>query len=419
MTEQLLQYIWQFQYFNSSQLFTTSGEPVSIIKKGTLNRNQGPDFINASVKIGHTTWAGNIELHINSSHWQQHGHSGDSNYKNIILHVVWKHDAHLPLSFPTLELEQYVSKLLLSRYSELMNIPLFIACEKNITQVKDITWMAWKERLVIERLQAKAGIINGFLKETSNHWEEVCWWMMARNFGMKVNSDAFEKIARTIPVNLLAKHKNQLIQIEALLLGQAGLLINDAGDKYVQLLQKEYDFLKKKYRLSSIHAAIYHLRMRPANFPAVRLAQLAALVYQSSHLFSKIIEQAEVKQVKALLDVTANDYWHYHYIPGEQSDFKEKRTGAQLVDNIIINTIAPLLFAYAKHTGEVKYKDKALQWLQQTKAENNHIIKGFTALGISVKSALDSQALIQLKSLYCDDKRCLHCAIGNAILKSV
>jgi len=417
LTEQLLQYIWQFQYLNTNQLVTTAGEHVVVLKKGELNRNQGPDFTNASVKIGDTVWAGNIELHINSSHWQQHGHSADNNYQNIILHVVWRHDIDLHLPFPTLELQPYVSSILLSRYNQLMNIPAFNPCEKNIHQRKEITWLAWKERLMIERLQAKAAVINGFLKETNSHWEEVCWWMMARNFGMKVNSDAFEKIARSVPINLLAKHKNQLIQIEALLLGQACLLANSAGDKYVEMLQREYGFLQNKYRLSPVHSPVYHLRMRPANFPAVRLAQLAALVHQSSHLFSTIIEQEDIKKVKALLDVTANDYWHYHYVPGEPTEFKEKRTGSQLIDNIIINTIAPLLFAYSKHTGEVKYKEKALRWLEQTRAESNHITKGFAAIGLSLQSALDSQAMIQLKNEYCNLKRCLDCAMGNAILK--
>lgn len=296
MTEQLLQYIWQFQYFSANHLVTITGEPVTILKKGELNRNQGPDFLNAAVKIGNTTWAGNIEIHINSSHWQQHGHSTDNNYQNIILHVVWKHDLDLQLPFPTLELQPYVSSILLGRYNQMMNIPAFIPCEKSINQIKEITWLAWKERLMIERLQTKATIIYGFLKETNSHWEEVCWWMMARNFGMKVNSDAFEKVARSIPVNLLSKHKNQLIQIEALLLGQACLLVNSTGDKYVEMLQREYAFLQKKYKLSPLHSPIHYLRMRPANFPAVRLAQLAALVHQSNHLFSKIIEQEDVKK---------------------------------------------------------------------------------------------------------------------------
>lgn len=418
MTEQLLQYIWQFQYFNPGQLTTSTGENIIIINRGTLNRNQGPDFINASIKIGDTTWAGNIELHVNASQWEEHKHSGDKNYNNVILHVVWENDIELNLPFPVLELQQYVSKILLNKYNALMIAATFIPCEKNITLVKDITWLAWKERLMIERLQAKAAVINGYLKETNMHWEEVCWWMMARNFGMKVNNDAFEKIARSISVNILAKHKNQLLQLEALLLGQASLLVYAAGDKYVEMLQKEFLFLKKKYQLVDVPNAVHHLRMRPANFPAVRLAQLAMLVHNSSHLFSKMVEIEDVKELKKLLDVTANDYWHYHYVPGESSDYKEKRTGSQLIDNIIINTIAPLLFAYAKHTGEVRHKNKALQWLEQIAAEKNQIIRNFTALGISTKTALDSQALIQLKNTYCDHKRCLECAAGNAILKA-
>jgi predicted nucleic acid-binding protein len=418
MTEQLLQYIWQFQYFNLNELTTAEGERVTIVHRGTHNKNQGPDFLKATIKIGDTTWVGNIELHVNSSHWVDHQHSGDKNYKNIILHVVWKNDKKLDMPFPVLELQSRVSKLLLGRYSELMKTGTFIPCEKNIQQADQLTWMAWKERLLVERLQEKSAIVLQYLAESTNHWEEVFWWLLARNFGMKVNSEAFEKIARSVPVNILAKHKNQVQQLEAMLLGQAGLLQGDFTDPYVIMLQKEYAFLQKKYRLTATNIPVHQLRMRPSNFPAVRLAQLAMLVHNSSHLFSKIIAMQNVKELKQLLDITANDFWHYHYVPDEASDYKEKKVGTQMVENILINTIAPVLFAYAQHTRENHYKDKALQWLGQITAEKNIITKGYAALGVEVKTALDSQALIQLKNYYCNHKRCLECAVGNKILKA-
>jgi Protein of unknown function (DUF2851) len=221
MTEQLLQYIWQFQYFNINELATVEGEPITIINRGTHNKNQGPDFLKATIKIADTTWVGNVELHINASQWESHQHSGDKNYSNVILHVVLKNDKPSNLPFPTLELQGRISKLLLGRYNELMKNGAFIPCEKNIRQVGELTWAAWKERLLVERLQEKSSIVLQYLKESTNHWEAVFWWLLAKNFGMKVNAEAFEKIARTLPVNMLAKHKNQVQQLEALLLGQA------------------------------------------------------------------------------------------------------------------------------------------------------------------------------------------------------
>ena len=418
MTEQLLQYIWQFQYFNLNDLCTTEGEQAIIINRGTHNKNQGPDFLKATIKIAGTTWVGNVELHIHASEWQSHQHSSDKNYNNVILHVVWKNDKKLDLPFPVLELQGRVSKLLLGRYSELMKTGTFIPCEKSIHQADQLTWMAWKERLLVERLQEKSAIVLQYLTESTHHWEAVFWWLLARNFGMKVNGEAFEKIARTLPVNLLAKHKNQVQQLEALLLGQAGLLQNNFTDPYTILLQKEYAFLQKKYQLTATNIPVHQLRMRPSNFPAVRLAQLAMLVHNSSHLFSKIIAVEKVEELKQLLDITANDFWHYHYVPGEASVYKEKKVGMQMVENIIINTIAPVLFAYAQHTGQNQYKDKALQWLEAITAEKNTITKGYSVLGVPVKTAIDSQALIQLKNNYCHHKRCLECAVGNKILKA-
>ncbi|GAB2810884.1 DUF2851 family protein [Ferruginibacter profundus] len=417
MTERLLQYIWQFQYFNKSELLTIEEEPLQIIHPGTYNTNQGPDFIDAKIKTGNTLWAGSIELHINSSDWKNHKHTGDANYKNVILHVVWQHDTDLQLPFSTLVLEDKVSKLLLAKYNELMNANSFIACEKMIHQVNTLGWLSWKERLLVERLQNKSLLIFDHLKKNNNHWEETFWWLLAKNFGAKVNSDAFEKIAQSISITILAKHKNQIHQLEALLLGQAGLLEQDFTEAYPQLLQKEYRFLKNKYQLQKAEAPLYFLRMRPANFPTVRLAQLAMLVHSSLHLFSSIKESQTVKEVKALLDITANDYWHYHYVPDEISAFKKKNLGAQMTGNILINTVVPVLFAWGLYHKENSYKEKALQWLTEIAAEKNAITKGFAALGIENVNAFDSQALLRLKNDYCNKKRCLDCAVANKLLK--
>lgn len=419
MTEKLLQYIWQFQYFNKSELFTSTGERLEIIFPGSLNLNQGPDFTNAKIKIGATILAGTIELHLKTSQWNDHGHTGDPNYGNVVLHVVFEDDLSTPSTqIPLLELQPRISNFLLQRYQALMQTNSFIACANTIADVKHITWVAWKERLLAERLTRKSSVVFELLQQNNYHWEETFWWMLARNFGMKVNADAFEAIAKSVSVNILAKHKNQIHQLEALLLGQANLLSAIAQESYPQLLWREYSFLKKKYSLLPVHIPVHQLRMRPGNFPAVRLAQLAMLVHRSAHLFSKILEAEKITEIRNLFKITANDYWHYHYTIGELSKFKKKKIGEAMIDNIIINSIVPLLFAYGLFHKEEKYKLKAINWLENIDAEVNIITKGFSQLQLPNNKAYDSQAFIELKTQYCDHKLCLQCAIGNALLRN-
>lgn len=417
MTEKLLQYIWQFQYFNRAALQSTDGESIDIIFPGQLNTNQGPDFINARIKIGKTILVGSVELHLKTSGWIDHGHDSDQNFKNVILHVVLVHDVPMD-QIPVFELQPRISKVMLQRYEALMYSNTFIACANSIKEVKSIVWLSWKERLLAERLTRKSAMIFQFLKDNNGHWEETMWWMLARNFGIKVNADAFEAIARSISINILAKHKNQIHHLEGMLLGQAGLLNKDFEEDYPNLLKREYTFLAKKFNLKPIHQPVHFLRMRPGNFPSLRLAQLAALIQNASHMFSKVIEAQEVKEIKSLLDVVANDFWHYHYRLDEHSAFKKKPIGKDMIDNILINTMVPMVFAYACHHNDEQQKSKALRWLEELEPEQNHITKGFKILNIINSSAFDSQALIELKTQYCDQKRCLECAVGNAILKS-
>jgi hypothetical protein len=418
ISERLLHFIWQFQYFNTSSLQTLDGEAVEIIYQGGYNTNQGPDFTAAKIKIGNTEWAGNVELHINTSDWNKHKHSGDKNYQNVIAHVVWANDIPSQNNLPIIVLQDRVAKVLLDKYQQLLDKSTFIPCEKMISHVTDITWLSWKERLLVERLEKKSKVVFEYLSKNNNHWEETFWWMVAKNFGIKVNSEAFEKIAQSIPINVLAKHKNQIHQIEALLFGQAGLLEKEFEEDYPIMLCREYQFYKTKYNLQQPSIAIHFLRMRPANFPTIRLAQLAMLVVESVHLSSKIKEIDSLKDVKKLLNVTANDYWHYHYTFDELSAYKIKNLGTQMIENIIINTVVPILFAYGHYHKQHEYKDKALKWLSELTAEKNSIINGFSSLQIISKNAFDTQALLQLKNEYCNKKRCLECAIGNKLLKS-
>jgi Protein of unknown function (DUF2851). len=418
MTEKLLQFIWQFQYFNRSHLTTVQGDLLEIIFPGTLNTHQGPDFNNAQIRIGNTILAGSIEIHLKSSQWLEHGHDSDKNYHKVILHVVMEDDLSLNNSIPVLELNGRVSRIMLDQYSRLMNYSTSIPCASSLSSVKDIVWLGWKDRLMAERLTRKSEFIFNMAKENKFHWEETLWWMIARNFGIKVNADAFEAMARSLTINLLAKHKNQIHHLEALLLGQAGLLDKDFQDDYLMLLKREYQFLRKKYNLNPIKIPVHFLRMRPGSFPTIRLAQLAMLIQQSNHLFSQLLEKSDCKEIRNLLSVTANDYWLYHYLPDQPSPYKVKRIGSDMIDNLIINTIAPVLFAYGSQIKEEKFKEKAIRFLQETNSENNQITKEFKLAGIVSGSAFDSQMLIELRTNYCDSRNCLRCAVGNWLLKT-
>ncbi|MER3471131.1 MAG: DUF2851 domain-containing protein [Chitinophagaceae bacterium] len=417
MTENLLQYIWQHQYFNKSALRTDKGEALNIINKGSLNKNQGPDFLNAKIEIDSTILVGSIELHLKTSDWFKHQHSNDANYKNVILHVVFQNDLEVS-DLAVLELQPRVSSVLLNKYNSLMNQKSFIACSNSLSSVKKLTWMAWKERLLIERLIRKSALVFSFLDQNNVHWEETFWWLLARNFGIAINADAFEAIAKSIPINILAKHKNQIHQLEALLLGQANLLNENFKEDYPKFLQVEYNFLKIKYQLKPVHSPVFFLRIRPSNFPTIRLAQLAMLVHGSQQFFSKIIEAESLDEITECLAVTANDYWNYHYHFDEISSYQPKRLGVAMMDNIIINTIIPILFAYGHYQKNENLKTKALHWLEQTKAESNTIITNYKKLGVESASAFDTQALLELNKQYCTQKLCLQCSIGAAILKT-
>lgn len=421
MKEDILQYIWKFQYYNHSHLISTDGDAIEVLHTGSQNTNQGPDFLDAKIKIKETVWAGNIEVHVNSSHWNLHGHSGDKHFNNIILHVVWINDVVIKdsvgNSIPTIELQGRVSKLLLDKYRELLESGQFIPCEKLVSQVNELTLSSWKQRLVAERLLAKSEKVLHVFKETNSHWEETFWWLIAATFGLKINSDLFLKMAKSLPLTILAKHKSNLLQLESLLFGQTGLLAFETNEKYSLMLQKEYIFLQKKYGLTKVDGELNFLRMRPANFPTLRLAQLASLIHQSEHLFSKIKELYSIAEVKKLFSISANDYWHYHYTFGDSSFFKIKTLGNQMVDNIIINTIVPILFAYGLHHNDENYKEKSIRWLEELASEKNNITRGFEQLAFTNLNAADSQAFIQLKNEYCNKKRCLSCSIGNSILK--
>jgi len=417
INEKLLQYIWQFQYFNGSVLATGAGERLQVLHPGQHNRHQGPDFSNALVRIDNTILAGSIEIHLKTSLWKTHGHEGDPNYKSVILHVVYEHDeeAH-PL--PVLELKDRIPRMLLGHYENLMNNQGFIPCSAQLTQLSALRWVGWKDRLLVCRLDRKATRINEYLLQTSANWNETFWWMLARNLGHAVNSDAFEHIARSLPATLLTRHRYSIQQLEALLMGQAGLLEQPVNDEYGKLLQREYSFLRRKYGLKRVNHPVHFLRMRPQNFPTVRLAQLAALVAAGQPQFGAILEAGTLKELDQQFSIVANDYWHYHYRFDEEGPFRPKKLGTAMFSNLVINTFVPLVYTYGKQQKLHALCEKALRWLEELPAEKNSTLEAFASEGVNCSHAGESQALLELKTEYCNARKCLQCAVGNAILGS-
>ena len=421
MKEDFLHYIWKHKLFSQNNLETTDGEKIDVLNTGTHNINAGPDFFNAKIKIGKTLWAGNVEMHLRSSDWQKHNHHNDKEYDNTILHVVYDHDLKLTgsnsIRIPTLALRERINDKFIARYESLIGSRHRIPCEEEISKVSSFTVDTWITRMMVERLERKSAEILDRLKQNKNNWEETFYHLLAKNFGFKLNAQPFEELARALPLTVLAKHKNNLQQTEAMLYGVGGLLSKKHKEAYPASLKKEFDFLKAKFKLpEGILSPWKFLRLRPANFPTVRLAQFAKLVHSSSHLFSKILECDRIEQVYELFDVAASEYWNTHYVFGKTSTAQKKNLGVKAIENIIINTAAPVVFSYGMHRGEEKFKDIALKFLEETPSENNSIIEKWESLGIHSEDAFRSQALLELMNEYCIEKKCLLCGIGNKLL---
>ncbi len=420
MNEALFQFIWKYSLYNPVGLKTTAGEPLTVIHPGTHNHHSGPDFSAAKIKIGTTTMFGNVELHLKTSDWKAHGHDADGAYGNIILHVVFQDDEPNDFRHPKLELANAIPAYVLDRYTNFLHTQQRIACAAQHQSVNAITKESWLNRLLAERWEQKLDGWKAQLAQASGDWRTLLYWRMAHNFGFKVNADAFLLLAQSLPLNILSKHKTNLLQVEALLFGQAGMLQKTFEDAYPLALQKEYFFLKKKYNLSSLPPHLWKfLRMRPANFPTIRIAQFAALIHQSVQLFSELTETFSVPEIYKLVRVTASNYWDTHFTFEEAQDKPSpKKTGKTSADNIIINTIAPLQFLYAHLQGNGDLQEKALQLLSGILPEKNNITETYVNIGWKPSNALQSQALIQLYHNYCEPKKCLNCSVGLSIIKS-
>ncbi len=424
-TEDFLHYVWRYRLYDRNQLQTVAGETLEVLLPGMLNQHAGPDFQNARIKIGDTTWAGNVEVHIASADWYKHGHTTDKAYDNVILHVVYEDDQPVTLAngrrLPTLVLKGRLSADLYGRYHQLMYGPqTIIPCESGISTVSALNLQTWLARTLVERLERKSEAVIALLNHNRGNWEETFYQLLAANFGFSVNALPFELMAKSLPQVILAKYKNNTLQVEALIFGQAGLLEDEFADEYPKALKKEFLYLRHKYQLvPSVEKHLWKfLRLRPQNFPTIRLAQFAALIQQSNHLFSRILETAEVGNLRKLFsNLQVNSYWSSHYrfdvLSGKETD---KVMGASSVDNILLNTVVRLLFAYGRHQQQQTYIDRSLQLLEHLPAEQNSIISGFAELGVSSKNAFDTQALLELKSSYCNYKKCLQCGVGNHLL---
>lgn len=440
MQEEFLHYLWKFRLFDMKNLITQSGESIEILKTGQLNSDAGPDFFNAKIKIGKTTWAGNVEIHIQSSNWETHKHQNDKAYDNVVLHVVHIADKKLfnknGEEIPTLELKNRIPESIYQKYLLFKSSRDWIPCGNQIKDVDSFTLNNCYDRLLAERLERKSISIIESLKQNKNNWEETFYRHLARNFGQKINADPFELLAKSLPVSVLAKHKNSLIQIEALLFGVAGMLHPSPVELHSQpssgtrlstreatqsayflQLQKEFQFLKNKFKLTPIDSSLWKfMRLHPPNFPTIRISQFANLIYKSSHLFSKIIETPGAKSIHDLLSCETSEYWQTHYRFNKVSPKRKKAFGNDAINNIIINTIAPFVFVYGKEKGREEYIDRAFNLLTKTPPEKNSIISKWKNLGINSKNSYETQALLQLKNDYCSKKRCLECSVGAKLL---
>ncbi len=421
MQETLLHHIWKFNKFQSTNLKTTQNQPVVIKSLGQHNLGAGPDFFNAQISIDGQLWAGNVEIHIKSSDWYVHHHETDVNYDNVILHVVWEHDTDVfrkdNTAIPTLELKSIVDSKFLNNYNQLFQKQnQWIYCEKDFAQVDDFIVSNWLERLYFERLEQKSLVIGNLLLKSKNNWEAVLFAMLAKNFGLNINGEAFLSMATSFDFSIIRKLQSNQQNLEALFFGQAGLLDKQHEDSYYDELIKKYTFVKHKFSLDNAQVLpVQFFRLRPTNFPTIRLSQLARLYHTHPNLFSSIIKCNDLDSIYRLFEVSTSNYWEVHYNFGTPSRKSKKGLTKSFIHLLIINTIVPIKFAYAKSQGQ-NITESIFDLIQQIPSEKNSIVSKFQDIRALPNSAGYSQALIQLKTAYCDKKRCLQCAIGNSLL---
>ena len=422
MTEAFLHYLWQFQQFDKSTLQTVAGERISVLKTGILNTDAGPDFSHARIQINDIEWAGNVEIHLHSSDWKVHKHQQDEAYNNVVLHVVWENDHSIVRQdgsfIPTLELKSISDISLLSKYQNLIDNQAIIPCESYFSNVSALSKISILDKILTKRLQQKAQIINELFEQNNGDWEETAYQLLSKNFGFKLNSETFLRLTQNLPLKILQKHRNNLLQVEAMLFGQAGLI--DCVDEYAEKLLKEYDFFATKFSLKAAQLKSHEwkfLRTRPANFPTIRLAQLACLITQQQSFFSLFTQTDSIEDLRNALKIEQSTYWQEHYNFGKLANKKLVGLGRDSINNILINTVIPLLACYSQKTDNQELMTRCISFLEVLPAEKNHVTNMWEGLGLEIKTAFDSQASIELYNNFCTKKKCLQCNVGIEILK--
>ena len=418
--EQLLHYVWKHKIFPLKELKTTTGQQVEVIDTGLANTDAGPDFFNAKLKLDGVLWIGNIEIHERSSDWFKHGHHADAGYNSVILHIASEIDTEISRSngerIPQIQL--ICPEAVRTNYQELLETDSYPPCYRIIPSLPPFTAHSWMTALQMERFEQKATLLNERLKRCQGNWEDAFFITLARNFGFGLNGDAFETWAHRLPFRAVDKHRNDLFQIEAIFFGQAGILEDSDGDGYYLRLKKEYTYLQHKFGLIPMDASLWRfLRLRPANFPHIRIAQLACLYHRAYGLLSRIMETETLQGVRDILKGGTSEYWLTHYTFGGSSPSRPKTLSNTSLDLLIINTVVTFLYAYGLHKGNRVLCARAGSFLEELKAENNYITRMWEQCGMKASNAADSQALIQLKKEYCDKKKCLYCRIGYEYLK--
>ncbi|MDI6050733.1 DUF2851 family protein [Flavobacterium sp. XS2P24] len=421
MKEDFLHYLWKFKKFDVLNLKTVNNEEITIVNVGQYLELAGPDFFNAQIVIGTQKWAGNVEIHIKSSDWYVHHHEKDVGYENVILHVVWEHDVAVFRSdnseIPVLALKEYVEKAILENYQSLMTPKSWIFCEKQLKDVDEFALKNWQERLFFERLERKSQPIFDLLEQTNQDWEGVLFCLLAKNFGLNTNGEIFYRMAQSIPFSIIRKESFEVENIEALIFGTAGLLDSEKEDNYFKDLKFRYFYLLHKYQIEKFCIEpVQFFKHRPDNFPTIRLSQLANLYHSHQNLFSKINSLSSLKSTYELFQIVASEYWQNHYQFDKESPMKQRKLSKSFIDLIVINTIIPIQFTFAKSQGK-EISEDLIQLLNEVVAEKNAIIEKFTSFGIQSKTAFETQSLLQLKNEYCNKSKCLECVIGSELMK--
>ena len=427
INEDLIGYLWQFQYFDKEDLHTDEGQALTVLRQGLLNGNAGPDFEGVHIQLDEVLWVGDVELHVRSSDWTKHAHQTDRSYESVVLHVVWENDSPIRRKdgtlLPTLSLCGRVSQAILDRYDYLISQPSTIACANLFREVDTFTKLRMLDRVLLERLSQKAERVVQLWKETQYDWEETAYQWLAYYWGGLLNGPPMGRLAKVIPLKILQKHRDNLLQIEALLFGGGGWLADAPSEEaYCTELAREFRFLSAKYQLADKGIQPHEwkfLRLRPAGFPTVRVAQWAVFCQSLPSFFSTLIEAERPEHLQALFGVQQSEYWQKHYRFGKEAGAKVPRLGQSMANSLIINGAVPLLFAYGQERGLPALVDKAVRWLETLPAEHNTVTREWSSLDMVVKTAFDSQGLIEWQKAYCGPKRCLSCTVGATLLKPI